>query len=613
MSYEGLLLSFGQWRDRASGWWTALAVAGLAACAFFLRCFHLLNNDGHYYVIGADSYFFHWLAQRVLAGEGPPPNAPADSIYTLQSGLAYPIAYLSKAIGADSVAFVSKFLPPLLGVISLVVIYLVVSRICNRTVGLLSAFSWAIMYHACIIGGAGYVDRDSLSMLLIMTAAFLFYFSRGWRLQIGDREVGWLVAGLGVLLIEVMISLEWAFAGRVLLLVILAAYFLVRFVVGCFTPGYTPTPAAAPIGTAIPPPAETETTRALSPVTPAPKPTKPTGVVGRLSSAIHEVSWRTFAVIIAGNILWEILILAGALGGEPGFLSKLGTMTGILQAGGSGEFVSGARIAEMVGVDATDIVAGYHLFLIPMAAGVYATWTRRDEGGIFFTCWFLSLLILSVFAKRVLLYAVPAACLLSGLGLVFLWDLQVEQRFEQLKKAGVALLVCLLVILCTSATYHMGSGRLAAPEDWQDSCTYLNENTPQDAVVMTNWTYGYWILDIGQRWPVIDNGYYNYTLQRLHDVGMAYFTADPEEAVQLMEKYGADYLIFAETDLENASTILRWAELDAEYDSFPADSLAVRSLNHGFQSGGGLEVVYRSIPDSEVVILGLTEPEQSPP
>jgi len=49
--------------------------------------------------------------------------------------------------------------------------------------------------------------------------------------------------------------------------------------------------------------------------------------------------------------------------------------------------------------------------------------------------------------------------------------------------------------------------------------------------------------------------------------------------------------------------------------NFPGDSLIMRSLNGGFESGGGLEVVYRSAPEPnskspsepEVVILGLTQ------
>jgi len=577
MSYDVPVTAGSRWRDRASGWVTVLALAGMAVYAFFLRCLHLLNDDGHYYVIGADSYFFHWLAQRVMDGEPPPLNAPEFGVYTLRSGLAYPIAYLSRAIGADSVEFMSKFVPPFLAVVSLVLIYLAVSRICNRRVALLSAFSWAIMSHAFVIGGAGYVDRDSLSMLLVMAGAFLFYISYRWRLVVRGRDAGWLAAGLGVLLIEVMISLEWAFAGRVLLLALIAAYFLVRFLVG-FSVRRVPQP----------------------------------DIKGRFSAAIKEVSWRAFAVIVAGNIVWESLILGGVLGVEPGFLSKFATMMGIIEAGGSGEFVSGARISEMMRMKPfDDIILGYHFFLIPIAAGLYVTWTRRDEGGIFFICWFAVLLILSLFARRILLYAVPAASMLSGLGLVYLWEVEVAPQQQQLKKAGVAILICLSLVLATSVAYHIGSA-MAAPEEWQDAMAYLEDNTPEDAVVMSNWTYGYWILDLGNRRSVIDNGYYNYDLDRLRDVATVYFTSDTAEAVEIMEKYDAEYLIFTKDDVTSyASTILDWAEFDEEYDSFLPNSLVVRSIDGLLKPEEGLEVIYRSPTHSRIVILGLTTPGEA--
>jgi hypothetical protein len=60
--------------------------------------------------------------------------------------------------------------------------------------------------------------------------------------------------------------------------------------------------------------------------------------------------------------------------------------------------------------------------------------------------------------------------------------------------------------------------------------------------------------------------------------------------------------------------MFRWARLRGEYkgaDEFPGDFLIMRSLNGKFESGGGLEVVHRSSPDSEVVILARNPSAQS--
>jgi hypothetical protein len=133
---------------------------------------------------------------------------------------------------------------------------------------------------------------------------------------------------------------------------------------------------------------------------------------------------------------------------------------------------------------------------------------------------------------------------------------------------------------------------------------------------MSQWSWGYWILDLGERRPLVDNGYYGYDSDKLNDIALAYAATDPAEAARVMQKWGTDYLILSGLDADRyALTILEWANLDEEYTLFRSDSLILRSLSGEFQSGGGLEVVYRSVPKSEsvseleVVILGLIQPE----
>ena len=78
-------------------WLLLLSLGVLAIYAFLLRCFHLLNSD-HYYMISPDSYFFHWLSGKVMAGEELPAGAlPGAITGILHSGLTYPLVYIAKA------------------------------------------------------------------------------------------------------------------------------------------------------------------------------------------------------------------------------------------------------------------------------------------------------------------------------------------------------------------------------------------------------------------------------------------------------------------------------------------------------------------------------------
>jgi asparagine N-glycosylation enzyme membrane subunit Stt3 len=501
-----------------------------------------------------------------MAGEGPPLDKPPEAIYGLHSGLAYPLAYIAKAVSfvfnispTDSLDVVCKFVPPLLGIISMVVIYLVATRIWNRKVGLFSALAWAVMLHPVFVGAAGYLDRDGLTIFLLMVGGGVFYLSKDWRLHVGRRDVGWLVAGLGVLMVEALLYLEWGFVGPLLLLAVVAAYFLVKLLVRYDSR------------------------------------TKTEQLIPRMMAAMVEANWRPFALIVAVNI-----VVAGLSQGTGSWLS-----TALLLTGAQG----GTGVTELSGIAIADLVLGYGLLLIPMAIGIYLAWKKRSDGAIFFACWFLCLLILSLFARRVLFFAAPAAVVLCGLGLAFLWDWRSTGQYQILKKVGVVAFLCILLLVSFSIISTVGTDPLiAVDEDWGDALAYIRGETPQDSVIMTQWGWGYFILDVGQRKPFMDNGFYGYDGERMRDVALAYLAKEPPEAVQIMDKYGADYLIFSKLDLAFAGTIMGWAGLDNE-EVFPADTLVIRSLNGEFEAQGDLRVVYRSVPYGEVVILGLTRSE----
>jgi hypothetical protein len=75
---------------------------------------------------------------------------------------------------------------------------------------------------------------------------------------------------------------------------------------------------------------------------------------------------------------------------------------------------------ELEGLGVPDLFS-YGVLLIPIIVALYVTWKERSDSNILFASWFIILLVLSFFSKRVLLYAAPAACLLSGVGLAYLW------------------------------------------------------------------------------------------------------------------------------------------------------------------------------------------------
>ena len=560
------------WVQQVQAWlnkgarWLVIGLAGIAILTVGLRCLRLADPN-HYYLFSPDSYFFHWLAQRVMAGQGPPVGSTGAN-YTLQSGLAYPMAYIAKAVSyvfnlssAESLALVAKFLPPILALVTMILLYIGVSRILGRRVALFASLAWAVFYYAVIIGAGGYADRDGLSALLLLTGALLFYIFKDYHAHLGKMDVGWLPAGVGVLVVEGLLYLEWGLTGAAMLLAILLVYVVLKLLVV-----YVSLMEKQP------------------------------NTLRRISTTVKNLELWPLCLIAGVNIIVMAMYYHQVSLWFPYLWSAIQARLSV-----SGQVGQGAA-AEVTGLTPWDLIFGFQFFLLLIALGIYSAWKSKKDAFILFTGWFVSFAVLSLFSWRLLLYAIPAACVVAGLGFDYLWEWRKRGAFPISRNlVVVVLIILLLVISANSAASLNGGSEMTVDQNWQEALTYIRDSTPTGAVVMSQWSYGYWILDLGERTPFVDNGYYGYDPARLYDVGRVYFTSDPAEAAQIMAKCGTEYLVFAEGDLDVASSITGWASLK-DYNSFPADSLVVRSLNGDFVSGGGLEVVFYN---DEVVILRL--------
>jgi asparagine N-glycosylation enzyme membrane subunit Stt3 len=538
----------------------------LVLAALIFRFVHLLYPS-RYYMVSPDSYYWHWLALRIMDGQGPPPNSPA--LTTIHSGLAYPLAYIGEALSfafhishAEALTIVCKVFPPFLGLMGVVVVYAVAARLSNRRVGLFAAFTWACMYLTVLPTSAGFIDREGLTTILLMLGLAVFYLAKEWHLRVGKKDLGWLESSLIVLAIIGMIYLYWGIVGSILLLVLIAVYFLVDLIAELIS--------------------SIKTQR---------------GTKLRIASALGKTNWRGFAFIIVVSAL-------GLLAYHADFSYWTKSLWNMLLSRGQ------AGSAELQGMTFADLLI-FYLFGIPIGIGLvmalYSAWKSRSKVALLVCTWFLVMLFLSLFARRILVFTAAPACILSAIGLAFVWGWAKLDRPHLYSRVGGIAIIFVLVLISYGTSYGVAAGSfMSADAEWQDALTYLRQETPQNAVIMTNWSWGYWILDLGQRRPYVDNGYYGYTSEKLREVGLVYAATDPSIAAQIMEGDSADYFVFAKVDSDMAKAILGWAGLE-DQKSFSKDSLFSRSIKREFESGGGLQVVYRSKPHSEVVILKLIQ------
>ncbi|MCX5998101.1 MAG: hypothetical protein NTU41_00505 [Chloroflexi bacterium] len=338
-----------------SHWWLVLLVL-IAGLSFAIRCLHLFY-PGHYYMISADSYLFHWMADRIMQGQSIPTDVQA-------SGLAYPMAYLATAISfvfrvsdESALTFVSKFLPPFLSVITVVVLYLAASKIWNRAMGLCSALCWAVLPHAYFIQGAGYTDRDGLNVLLILVGVLVFFLSRRWHVRIRGRDLGWVLAAVMVVGIEAIIFIEWSWLGAALLLAVITAYSVCDLVVKLLGGG-------------------TEA-RAGAKYDPASQ-----RFWGRVRGALRESTWQPLAIILG-------LTLLAALADWSTTSHTISFIRTLISIGSS-------QISEMQGMGLSDLLM-FQFFLLLIPIGFFLALVRHKEGDILCVSWFLVLLLASLF------------------------------------------------------------------------------------------------------------------------------------------------------------------------------------------------------------------------
>ena len=561
-----------------------ICLAGIAIYSYVVRCLHLLDR-GYYYVISADSYFFHWQARLLLEGESIPMRQ--------HSGITYPIAYIAKAISFisgvsmdQSLRSASMFAPPLLAVVTVLLLYLVVSKMFDRRVALFSAFAWAVAPIPIFLQGAGYLDRDGLSLVLVMVGAFLFHRSIFWHVRVLGRDTGWLLAAAAVGGIEVLLYLEWVWLGPALLLAVV-----------CFA-------WAAEV--------LFDTARRVGPSLWKPDldvMAIPGYVADAILRALKDSNWRALSILLLANA-----VVAAKIGAMP----MLDLLEGLVRP-----TASGLEAVELQGLTLGSLTA-YNALLVTLLLGAAIGLKRMGRADSIAIGWFTGLLFAGLFISRLFLYAAPAVCVLSGVGLAYLFDvggLRLSSlgaslalgdrnllRYARIT-AGVILILLTIAFSLLSGYRGTSNPLIAADHNWQEALFYLRDNSDPDAVIMSHWDFGYYIRDLADRKPFVDNGIHYEDWDR--DVALAYTATDVSEAVAVMQKNGASYLVFS-TDYGILPLITKdaFGESYGDGQSIPVEmrnSLYARSLSGSFVSGDGLYRVYpdASVGKPRVVILAL--------
>ena len=85
-----------------------------------------------------------------------------------------------------------------------------------------------------------------------------------------------------------------------------------------------------------------------------------------------------------------------------------------------------------------------------------------------------------------------------------------------------------------------GTSFKISSNDWLDTLEWINNNTPNDAIVVSWWDYGYWIQTKAERTTLIDNA--TLSTDKIENIAKI-FLSSPDKGWYSLQEVGADYFV----------------------------------------------------------------------
>ena len=252
----------------------------------------------------------------------------------------------------------------------------------------------------------------------------------------------------------------------------------------------------------------------------------------------------------------------------------------------------------------------------------------KRQGQILLLLWIAATLILTLGQSRFLYLSTITMGILTSILLFFLLDMIAKrhQEAEPVPSARYSRLLAgflfLLLVLPTAwdAASFAESSPPAVAGDWQESLAWLKENSnttsffdsPQEVAeysVMSWWDYGNWVLYLAER-PVVANNFQ----AGVADAAKFYLSENEEEATAVLDARRSRYIL-ADNNLiygklaalttwanEDLSSYIREEDYGSEYVAIPQDRLYNTTLGKLYLFDGAGTGHFRLIHESKTFL-----------
>lgn len=514
----------------------ALLVIG----AFSLRVVGQLDKvfvNGAVWFRGVDAWYHMHLAD--LSNFPHFPSWDALAIYPGGHSVGY-MPLLSWLVYDDVQA---AFIPPILGALTLIPLYLIGKELFSRKVGLLACVFLATLpgefLHRTLLG---FTDHHALEVLLITTSTYLLlkaYRTLQWRwsiplgVSLGLYALAW--TGISFYLMIVGIWLWWEFLSKYQRKESL--YPLVKVV-------------SIPCAIAL----------------------------GMVATYATTTTWlMLIALILAPLALWALtslfkdrdkvlfgltILIPIALALTSHYINWWNTLAPVFWGGDT--YIDEAQPTTLkIAVETYGLVA---LLALP---GLWFAIRRHS----FLTIWTIVIILAALGQKRWGYYAAIPASLLAAYFTFYL------TKWVSKKTIASVVLVIVIFVLAVNVkgTVRLANLRNNIIPSWYNACVWLQDNTPEPVIVdgakpnygvLAWWDYGHWIIRIGDRAPVESP-----TLATQY--ACEFFTArSEEEANEVIKGLNLPYVMVHLDELEG-----KWYALLARAEDEPGTPVEERFIH----------------------------------
>ncbi len=262
-------------------------------------------------------------------------------------------------------------------------------------------------------------------------------------------------------------------------------------------------------------------------------------------------------------------------------------------------------VAQNFSITLAYIIAGCLILCIPLVIGFFIPFIRRSEGDIFWLGWFLTALILCFLNSESLIFLTPAAAVLIA---YVIWPIGKFKTLRWKGKTALTMFMIIAIFISISA-YDAPLTQGSPTNNWTQALVWCNQNTPANASILTLPSYSYWVIDIAHRTPVFS--YSGLNSSKTSDLALAYCTNDTSTTIQIMNKYGATYIIFSTDEVAVLPQLTKLAFGQSYGNGQTVPDNMINSVYYRFVFGnvssddGLTKVYYASQNQQEVVVLKL--------